>query len=381
MGNNHNAEKKELNYPRLIHTELKNLEIFGKNLTKMGFLVSKPACQLAEIVMLEGKPAMVSGCILPGQDITDTAPKKCQDNYSFVIYQNTLMIMLFDGHGANGHFVANFCVDYFTQYYYKHFQDFIYDTQDTIKGLFLSCDEELKSSGINCDLSGSTCVLVILTSTHMHCASVGDSRGILISSNNANYYYSSQLTTDQKPNHKEEYHRIKAQGGSVRRFINESGIKRGPYRIWDGDSNIPGLAMSRSLGDFTGKSIGVIAAPIYACVQIHPRDKYVVIASDGVWDVMSNDKITEFLSQNFDKCCGETCQDYPGTVKNCTPARLICEEARTKWFSVTNIDRNSIDDITCIVAKISELNTNEHHRVVQFNCTMVNEEYCLDNFE
>lgn len=39
------------------------------------------------------------------------------------------------------------------------------------------------------------------------------------------------------------------------------GESNGPYRVWLKNEGYPGLAMSRSIGDFVCESVGVISDP------------------------------------------------------------------------------------------------------------------------
>ena len=106
------------------------------------------------------------------------------------------------------------------------------------------------------------------------------------------------LTVDQKPNHQEELERIKQSGGRVQRLTDERGNKVGPYRVWRKHSNIPGLAMSRSIGDGVGSQIGVISTPIINSFEIvDDLDQFIVLASDGVWDVMDNIEVIHFVEK------------------------------------------------------------------------------------
>lgn len=74
--------------------------------------------------------------------------------------------------------------------------------------------------------------------------------------------------------------------------------KLGPPRVWVLNCTYPGLAMSRSLGDVYAKKAGVIAEPELSSFTYDPENnsehrdlvpKWIVAASDGVWDVMSNE--------------------------------------------------------------------------------------------
>lgn len=64
----------------------------------------------------------------------------------------------------------------------------------------------------------------------------------------------------------------------------------GPLRVWNGRfaKPVPGLTMTRSLGDFTAKEVGVIAVPDVIKKQIDSTVKFMILASDGLWEVMSS---------------------------------------------------------------------------------------------
>ena len=67
----------------------------------------------------------------------------------------------------------------------------------------------------------------------------------------------------------------------------------GPKRVWLKNKQVPGLAMTRSIGDLVAASVGVISEPeIFVYSNLKPSDKAIVIASDGIWDRMTNKEIT-----------------------------------------------------------------------------------------
>jgi len=72
-----------------------------------------------------------------------------------------------------------------------------------------------------------------------------------------------RLSRDHKPDTPEENQRILSCGGRVRPLINQQagGIEVGPARVWLKDLDVPGLAMSRSLGDYVAQSVGVSPEP------------------------------------------------------------------------------------------------------------------------
>lgn len=65
----------------------------------------------------------------------------------------------------------------------------------------------------------------------------------------------------------------------------------GPARVWLKELEVPGLAMSRSLGDQVAQSVGVSPEPEITIYDIDINDRYIIIASDGVWEFLSNDEV------------------------------------------------------------------------------------------
>jgi serine/threonine protein phosphatase PrpC len=117
--------------------------------------------------------------------------------------------------------------------------------------------------------------------------------------------------------------------------------------------------MSRSLGDDYGKSLGVIETPIVTHLDNHFEDNYfVVLASDGIWDVMENDEVVNFVEQ-FRHSCRRNIEDFSDMADRETLyatstciAHILCEEARSRWFLIVENEDVTIDDISCIVLEM-----------------------------
>ncbi|DAZ94989.1 TPA: hypothetical protein N0F65_000621 [Lagenidium giganteum] len=149
---------------------------------------------------------------------------------------------------------------------------------------FIAADEELKISpqfASTSDEIGSTGLFAIITKTHVIVANVGDSRCFLSNTKDA-----MQLSVDHKPDLEFEKQRIIASGGTVFRG-----------RVCGG------VAVSRSFGDFWFKRNAalkphqqlVTAEP---CIHIHQRqeiDEFLLLACDGIYDVMSNHQVRSFI--------------------------------------------------------------------------------------
>ena len=141
------------------------------------------------------------------------------------------------------------------------------------------------------------------------------------------------LSNDFKPTLPLEKQRIIENGGKVEQFIDNKGKAIGPYRVWVQDEMFPGLAMSRSIGDFIASSIGVIPNPEIIEYNLNKGSKYMIIASDGIWQYISNEKVMSIGNQF-----------YPGRdpIDLCNE---LVKEADSCW------DNQGIptDDITLIV--------------------------------
>jgi serine/threonine protein phosphatase PrpC len=115
--------------------------------------------------------------------------------------------------------------------------------------------------------------------------------------------------------------------------------------VWLKNKQVPGLAMTRSLGDFVAKSVGVTSEPeIKVFANITENDKAVVIASDGIWDRIPNEEMAQVLQSFYEK------RDPEGAAMELT--RISVE----RWQK----DHGMVDDITIVVIF---LNTNGNTKI------------------
>ena len=223
-----------------------------------------------------------------------------------------------DGHGNYGHFVSQFCRDYFMNKMKEYAESIMYITQSIsaedvylnlkqnnysyIVELFMNIDNELSAQSdiFDCNMSGTTCNLIFQFNTHLVCFNVGDSRSILIeeSSDNTNQIIRA-LSIDHKPDIPEELMRIKENGGMVDQIQDLYGNKLGPNRVFKEGCVYPGLAMSRSLGDFQAKECGVIPTPEIIEYEINLNTKYFVVCSDGVWEFLTNENVRDIGNKYY----------------------------------------------------------------------------------
>ena len=82
--------------------------------------------------------------------------------------------------------------------------------------------------------------------------------------------------------------RVETSGGRVEP-LRKYGVFSGRSRVWLKNEASPGIAITRSFGDDIAHSVGCTSVPEVRCYTLSPgMDKCLVVASDGVWDVLSN---------------------------------------------------------------------------------------------
>ena len=223
-----------------------------------------------------------------------------------------------DGHGPHGHFVSQFCKEHFIKYMTNFAESCIQKKIKTpeaihaelknnkfadIIEIFNKADEEMsKYKQFDYNFSGTTCNIVFQFNTYLVCCNVGDSRGILVEdrgdSKNLGIV---ELSHDHKPDLPGERERILLNGGIVDKITDIFGQKVGPPRVWKAKTNYPGLAMSRSLGDFQAKQCGVIASPEIIEYTLTRNSKYLILCSDGVWEFITNEQVRDLGNVFFNK--------------------------------------------------------------------------------
>lgn len=149
---------------------------------------------------------------------------------------------------------------------------------------------------------------------HLFCANCGDSRAIIVSksSNGTNELIVKAVSRDHKPNETDEAKRIVKVGGRIEAFQDYDGKPIGPLRVWRKDEDLPGLAMTRSFGDGCAQIAGVIPNAETFEFELTPADMFIVMASDGVWEFMSNDYVAQIVAPYYEKSSPEAAANAIG---------------------------------------------------------------------
>ena len=275
---------------------------------------------------------------------------------SYILEKNINEVLNFnifgvlDGHGINGHLVSQFVSRYIINRIKNHpllknlknpkelYNKLRLNGYEIIANIFTEADIQLTKQTFNSENSGTTCIIVIQLEEHIICANAGDSRAIVIfdEANNKNLSNTKiyPLSFDCKPENPMEKERIYQHGGTVEQLIDENGNGVGPFRVWVEGEDYPGLAMSRSIGDFEAKNIGVIPNPQIIEYEINYKSKYLIICSDGIWEFINNEQAMNIGNKYY--------------LRN-DPVGL-CNELIQKSTEIWIKEDTVIDDITVVTA-------------------------------
>lgn len=178
---------------------------------------------------------------------------------------------------------------------------------------------------------GSTAVCVVLHVAQdgrrtLLTANIGDSRAILCRGRKA-----VDMTRDHKPSDERERARILAMGEEI-----EWDPYGQVYRVRD-------LSLSRAVGDRFAKPIVTSEPEIMTFPVMDEEDEFVVLASDGLWDVMTSQEVVDYIHDVLDT----ELQSYSQLDKRKNMARIVANEA---------LERGSADNVCVLVLWLKKEN-------------------------
>jgi protein phosphatase 2C family protein 2/3 len=142
------------------------------------------------------------------------------------------------------------------------------------------------------------------------------------------------LSRDHKPDDADEMARIKQWGG----FVSPAPDPGLSARVYlDAEFTMIGLAMSRSIGDYAVKAVGVIPDPETFVFELEKVDRFMILASDGVWEFITSGEAVDIVQKSLSggADCDAACQ-------------VLIETAAKLWQREEGDYR---DDITAIVVR------------------------------
>lgn len=165
------------------------------------------------------------------------------------------------------------------------------------------------------------------------------------------------LSKDQTPYRKDERARIRATGARILSLdqleglepINEGESENmdcelgeeldeggDPPRVWAATGDYPGTAFTRSIGDAMAEELGVFSEPELLTRELGPEDKIIVIATDGVFEFLTNQSVIDI------------CAKFTDPLEAC---RAVVAEAYELWLQY----ELRTDDITMICMFLDEV--------------------------
>ena len=216
---------------------------------------------------------------------------------------DSALFCLFDGHGGGE--VSKFLQDNFPTYMKEILPINPENAETKLKNLFLKLDNKIRENNFY-QVGSTACIVYIVKQNgikYLYCANVGDTRCTLIKE-----FGNKRLSYDDRASDENEHNRIVKQGGIV-----------------FGGRVYGQLMLSRAFGDWELKNYGVSCEPHVVKINIEEDDKYIVIASDGVWDVLEDEEVY-------------------GINKTAKNSMDLCNE-----IVKTALDRGSMDNISCFV--------------------------------
>ena len=210
---------------------------------------------------------------------------------------------IFDGHGGSD--VVKFVKDRLPQLIKNYLID-LCPVETAFKNAFEKVDQELRF--FDSEYIGTTATIVLIKDNKIYCANVGDSKAYIIYDNSY-----TQISSDHKCTIEDEKIRVESMGGEIKK------------------NRVMGqLILTRTLGDLYVKQYGVISTPDISVNDIRGNMKYIILASDGIWDVVDLDTLVGMGKAG--KNVGEFCEDI---------VKLA-------------INKNTKDNVSCIVISFKE---------------------------
>jgi serine/threonine protein phosphatase PrpC len=233
---------------------------------------------------------------------------------------------VFDGHGTEK--VSTFLEKNTLNYLQRSFNSTgavptEAEIHQSVSRTFKALHDDVCKEDHNDSIGGSTACLVILDDERIVCSNAGDSRAILVQSDGVRLSVV-PLSDDHKPDREDERRRIQDAGGCVVFNCSE-------YRV----AGV--LAMSRAIGDGWMAKYGVSCVPDTTVQQRSSKDEFVIVASDGIWGVLSNDEAALIVNRAMSK------------LQERGIGRKRSFSVVAKCLVKAAINRGSVDNISCII--------------------------------
>ncbi|CAL1144303.1 unnamed protein product [Cladocopium goreaui] len=289
-----------------------------------------------------------------------------QDNFFVTDCGNFLLCCVADGHGSAGHWVSHWTCKFVLRMMLEQMEKAkSLPTTKAMMEIFEKVHKEVirtaNSEKFEVGLSGTTLSVAVIDreKRKILLAWAGDSRCVLgrpVKKGEAGWEdqpitnqtirRSSATEIEEEPTDAtantedtearpaelcQERRRVEEQGGEVLLLPGDV-----PHRVFAKGKEIPGLAMSRSIGDLAGHKAGIIHQPGIEWLDFQ-KDDLLLCCSDGVWEFLSNVEALNIVSQVGKKNAADGVQK-------------LSAESRRLWLAEAD---DCCDDITVIAVWLS----------------------------
>lgn len=264
-----------------------------------------------------------------------------QDDFFVLARKECVLFGVLDGHGPEGHEIAHFTQERLPALIMERLRE---DKEAWEDAVSKSVKDLIGLSSTNLEkeaaYSGTTFTIAMLDRAggsapskepiRLRCAFLGDSIAVFAKRKTKKEPWQvTQLTDIHRPDREDEARRILAAGGKVH-------LPKDPHngaRLLTPDWN---LAMSRSFGDFHAVPFGLSNEPEFSGGELGvdgvDQDHFVLVASDGVWDVIPPSQAVQLVAK------------YPPDQAQTAVEKLVAK-AKMRWQSNEDV----VDDITAVL--------------------------------
>lgn len=257
---------------------------------------------------------------------------------------------VYDGHGGSR--VAHACRDFLHRLVIQQVfgegeddDDERINWEKVMSESFCIMDEKVNEEGAEMATIGSTAVVAVVGEEEFIVANCGDSRAVLSRAGVA-----LPLSVDHKPDRPDELDRIENSGGRV---IN-----------WNGQRVLGVLATSRSIGDMYLKPY-VIPDPEVIVSKRSDADEFLILASDGLWDVIPNDVACDVtrrcLSGQMIRRCDQQSKSRKTDEQSSEGVKESLAARAASFLAELAIGRGSRDNISVVVVELNRSVSSSTH--------------------
>jgi len=178
-----------------------------------------------------------------------------------------------DGHGGGE--VVKFCTQSIPETFIKLYKDYTNNIEKLFQIVFNKVDDQLKLVGAS-DSGSTACICFVRQEKgqkKLYVANVGDTRAVLSRDGVAE-----RISVDHKASDLKEAQRVKESGG----FILKNRVSGQ-------------LVVTRALGDLELKKEGVSNMPDVKIVNLDDKEKFLIVASDGLWDIVEDQAAVDLI--------------------------------------------------------------------------------------